>query len=573
MRSISPHDVDYLEFRFKADLPVSNPAFMVIGDSPSQKDLKNGRCFSGDGAFVFTRDMESIGLSLKNASLHVVLPYWPSGGDSSSVIITGKSKAESLNAIRHGDAWIDVPTKKAFDRIRSQINDQKPPKILLLGGLALYAVFGHTSISAFRGSCLDFICDDGTVIPCVPTFHPSAIARKRSWLVPYMRDLQRFKEGNFVRPDFNIRYDLPFNKACAELDALLARIEESPISYPLAIDVETRKGFITVLGFAWSTVDALVIPFTRYNKANNFTVDEELTIVKKARAILHHPKCFRIGQNFQYDSQYLAKLYGVSLRIDQDTMVDAHCIWTKGLELSLSFLASLYCSWYRYWKEDGKDFHTSWKTEDEQIQYWQYNGFDCCYTYEVATALREHWGSCSDSKWKEAHDFQLVMQNQVVKPVLDGIRFDSRKQKKMLEEITLIKKQYTDWFEYMIPNELIAKSGKSPWWDSSTRLSHFLYNQLGVAAIRDKKTGSLTTGGDAPKKVGASEPLLRRIMTKLDEYRSINQFISLYLTSPPSPEDGRMRTQYKLAGTDTFRLASSKDAFGFGLNLQNISKG
>jgi hypothetical protein len=28
-----------------------------------------------------------------------------------------------------------------------------------------------------------------------------------------------------------------------------------------------------------------------------------------------------------------------------------------------------------------------------------------------------------------------------------------------------------------------------------------------------------------------------------------------------------------LGGTDTFRLASKIDAFGFGLNLQNLTKG
>ena len=62
-------------------------------------------------------------------------------------------------------------------------------------------------------------------------------------------------------------------------------------------------------------------------------------------------------------------------------------------------------------------------------------------------------------------------------------------------------------------------------------------------------------------------------MKKLDEYRSIEQYRSLYIAAEPSPSDGRMRTQYMLPGTDTFRLASKKDAFGYGMNLQNITKG
>jgi hypothetical protein len=52
-------------------------------------------------------------------------------------------------------------------------------------------------------------------------------------------------------------------------------------------------------------------------------------------------------------------------------------------------------------------------------------------------------------------------------------------------------------------------------------------------------------------------------MKKLDEYRSIEQYrISLYCKQNQGPSDGRMRTQYMLPGTDTFRLASKKDAFG-----------
>ena len=165
------------------------------------------------------------------------------------------------------------------------------------------------------------------------------------------------------------------------------------------------------------------------------------------------------------------------------------------------------------------------------------------------------------------------MQELVVQPVIRGISFDHALQKKMLKETLEIKAQYEAWFEYMIPNELCNAGGKSPWWDSPTKLAHLMYKQFGIQPVIDKKTKRPTTGGDAPSVIGQREPLFKVIMKKLDEYRSINQFISLYLTAEASPEDGRMRTQYMLPGTDTFRLASKKDAFGYGMNLQNVTKG
>lgn len=575
-QSISGQDVDYLDDGFAPFVTVKGATSMFIGDSPSKQDLKNGIPFSGDGALVLEKQCRAVGIDYAGASKVVCLDYWPSNGHADGVLITTKKQADLRRgkAWKDSGVWLDQRTYESFERTLAYIDEQKPDRILILGGVALLCVMGATSIHAWRGSCLEYVTTSGHRCHVIPTYHPSALSRKRSWTVPFIRDLQRFSEGNFEMPKFNIQIEQTADWYIGKLGQLkhYAKLAgERGRTLPLAVDVETRQGYTTVCGIAWSTTEALVIPFVSVERTNYFTPEEEFRVVKALKALLESPFVWIRGQNFQYDLQYFASNYGIKVRIDQDSMVDAHAQWTKGLELGLSFLASLYCKWYRYWKEDGKQFHESFKSREDQITYWMYNGYDCCYTFEVCDALEEYWNE-QTGKRAEVIAFQRTMQNIVVKPVLEGIRFDSALQKRYYNDAVKLAAEYEAWFEYMIPDSLCSAGGKSPWWNSPTKLSTLLYKQLGIAPVLDRKTKRPTTGGDAPKLVGQREPLLARVMEKLDEYRSIEQFISLYLKAQPSA-DGRMRTQYMLPGTDTFRLASKKDAFDRGLNLQNITSG
>jgi uracil-DNA glycosylase len=575
--SISGQDVDYLDDGFTPFVTVKGAKSMFIGDSPSKQDLKNGVPFSGDGALVLFKQCKAVDIAYENASKVVCLDYWPSNGEAAGVIITSKKQADLRRgkAWKDSGVWVDQRTYESFERTLAYIEEQKPDRILVLGGVALLCVMGETSIHAWRGSCLEYVTPSGHKCHVIPTYHPSALSRKRSWTVPFIRDLQRFAQGNFEMPKFNLHIEWTADQYEALLVQLLFDAHDYGQQYgearPLAVDLETRAGYTTVCGIAWSARDCVVIPFTSIERVNYFTVDEELRVVKALKALLESPYVRLRGQNFQYDVQYFASNYGIKVRIDQDTMVDAHAQWTKGLELGLSFLASLYCEWYRYWKEDGKQFHESFKSRADQITYWRYNGFDCCYTFEIGEALDEYWNAQS-GKWAEVIAFQRTMQNIILTPVLEGIRFDRALQQNYYHETVKLAAEYEAWFEYMIPDKLCAANGKSPWWNSPTKLSKLLYVQLGIQPVIDRKTKRPTTGGDAPKIVGQREPLLARVMEALDEYRSIEQFISLYLKAMPSA-DGRMRTQYMIGGTDTFRLASKKDAFDRGLNLQNITSG
>ena len=556
---------------------VSGAEILLIGDSPTKEDIKQGECFSSGGAKLIAAELAKLGINYAQCNKAVCVDYWPSGGDAMNCIVEKVTLAKKMGAIKYGEAYIPERTREGFEALRLFIAETRPKLIISFGSLSLYALTGHISISAWRGSQLIFE-QDGFKCNYLPTFNPTAISKKHSWGVHFRRDLQRaFSQSDFTEPEFDFllggnfaQYKQKLEQLCQSLDDAL----QAGHTVKVSVDIETRRSrYITVCGLATSARSAFVIPFTSMERANYFTVEEECEIAILLKRVLEHKAIDIIGQNFQYDFQYFAANYGIKPTFKYDTMIMAHAIWTKSLELGLSFLASMYCSWYRYWKDDGKQAHEgNFKEKSQELAYWRYNGYDCCYTYEVAEGLIAHWEENETDTRKELMAFQRKMQNKVLKPVLKGLRFDKAAQNKAKAELQTLAAQYEAWFEYMIPNSLCEKNGESPWWNSPQKLSHLLFEQWGLPPVRDKKTGSYTTGGDAPKQIGKAEPLLALVMKKLDEYRSIQQFLKLYCNWIPSP-DGNIRTQYMLGGTDTFRLASKIDAFGEGANLQNVTKG
>lgn len=548
---------------------IAGASVMLVGDSPSAKDVKAGRCFSGEGAVALAKTLAAFGHTFDTFHKATVLDYYPPSGDATNIFMTTKATRERPGIVCYHNAFVPQKAMDSVQKLWAFIDEVKPKRILGVGAMALWALYDFGSISAWRGSQLIINRPWGD-IEFLPTFHPSALMKKPEWRIPFNRDLHRFFEeaGNFDMPQFNILIEGTFQQYVDALEDLLQRLNESPDPVHVSVDLETRSRYITVCGLATSPRDAIVIPFTSVDAPNYFDCTEELIIAKLLKHVLEHPNIRISGQNFQYDIQYFASVYAIYPKIWRDTMVEAHAMWTKSLELKLGFLSSLMCKWYRYWKDDGKSLHTMIKLKTDQIKYWLYNGYDCCNTFEVAEAMNESWELKPN---KQIVEFQRKMQNIVVKPSLRGFRLNTEVLEQYVNEIGPMISQYEQWFDYMIPDELTLKGGMA-WYRSPTKLSYFLYTVLGIEPVLDKKTKRPTAGDDALKIIAKREPILQRVMNRLQEYRSLTQFYNLYLKVAISP-DGRVRTQYILPGTDTFRLASKKDGFDDGLNLQNLSKG
>jgi DNA polymerase-1 len=97
------------------------------------------------------------------------------------------------------------------------------------------------------------------------------------------------------------------------------------------------------------------------------------------------------------------------------------------------------------------------------------------------------------------------------------------------------------------------------------------YEELGLAKILDRKTHKPTCNEKALSTFGRNDVLLRPLTSAINQVRSLSNFEAV--CRQPLDADGRLRCQYNIPGTETYRFASSSDPFGYGTNLQNLTSG
>src|SRR5690606_31591478 len=293
-------------------------------------------------------------------------------------------------------------------------------------------------------------------------------------------------------------------------------------------------------------------------------LDEECAIIAQLRNTFS--ACEIVGQNFLYDMQYIVHWWMMRPRCAFDTMIAQHVVWPD-LPKGLDFLSSMYCERHVYWKDEGKTFDLEHHDEE---QLWTYCCKDACTTFEVRPVLQ----SCIDHfKLAEVFAFQMQMFEWVLDTMLDGVRVDEKLRGSMVMDLLNAMDQYAEWFDSIIaPEVYTSRKGTKNWWDSPQQQMTIFYETLGVKPVIKRATGRWTCDDDALTRIGQREPLLKPLCKALSNYRSLGVLMRTFLTAPLD-HDRRLRCSYNIAGTRTYRLSSSENAFGRGTNLQHVTAG
>jgi DNA polymerase-1 len=263
-----------------------------------------------------------------------------------------------------------------------------------------------------------------------------------------------------------------------------------------------------------------------------------------------------VGQNFIYDTQYIYRHWGFAPRFSDDTMLGHHSCFSA-LPKGLDYISSLYCPDYIYWKDDGK----LWDTSIPEDQYWAYNGTDCTRTLQCCEAISQ---SVASLGLGEQYDFQQGMFWPVLQAMVRGVRVDRDRRAEFALQLSIELEKRDKWFQFVLGHPLNPRSPK--------QLQELFYEDFAQAKIFNRKTGTVTLNDEALQKIATREPLLRPLVRNISECRSLGVFLSTFVGAQLD-RDGRLRCSYNIAGTSTYRLSSSENAFGSGLNLQNIPAG
>jgi DNA polymerase-1 len=193
-----------------------------------------------------------------------------------------------------------------------------------------------------------------------------------------------------------------------------------------------------------------------------------------------------------------------------------------------------------------------------------YNGLDCCITREVWDAIEPQFASNEHPEFRSVYEFSKALQGPVLEMNARGVRIDAARKAQVIDEFH----DQLDILERNLERIVLEGVGMPGFnWRSNPDLQHLFYTRLGIPVIR--KHGRPTVDRNALEKMEAYT-IAKAIISHMSAMREIAKKISVLKTDVDS--DGRMRTSYNIAGTDTGRFSSSYSEYGTGGNLQNIEE-
>ena len=536
---------------------------LFVGEAPGEEEVTQGRPFVGTAGQLLTDTLNRAGLQRSDVRLANLCHYRP--------------YMNKFENIKNEDV-VAQGVRELYDYIR----EHRPNVIVPLGNWPLHYITGLakfnnkkqiSGIAKWRGSIVSCLINED--IKVIPTYHPSYVARDRSQYPIFNLDIKRIASDS-TTPDKNYTIrEYVTDPRGVQLEEWVERLCKAEY---LAIDIETKKKSSTILcvGFAPSSTLGVCIVPTHY--AGRVAIERILQSQSK--------KIFQFG-SFDYEQLFALNGYQISdpqsEAIGQpywwDTLIAAH-IWAPELPRSLEFLGSIYTR-EPYYKKAGRanipDDNKGWDEKFDRQALYEYNAKDCCVTYEVFEKQQEEI-----AKHGSRHLFNFEMRAVGVAGHISrsGMPID-KSRLEMIKEVLLYK-----WHRKQMGLDGLV--GRAVNVNSNPIVTKVLYDKefLGLP-VRRNRNGGVTADEDAivslisyckdklnsvsrPDAVsGWTEKLA--ICKAILEIRGIRKMLSTYINAKLSP-DGRLRSTYKVGGTETGRWSAIKFVDGTGLNSQTMPR-
>lgn len=191
-----------------------------------------------------------------------------------------------------------------------------------------------------------------------------------------------------------------------------------------------------------------------------------------------------------------------------------------------------------------------------------YCGLDCCLTTEVFEEINKSYEVPAG-----IYSFERALQGPYLEIMQRGFKVDQLARRKASEDLESRIAQLTS-----ILNEFASAVWDKPLNPRSPKqLQEFFYDKMRLPEVWISQKGQkkLSTNREALEKVFQSNMYARPFVNLILSIREAAKQLEVFNTEIDS--DGRFRTSYNIAGTETGRPSSSENAFGTGGNAQNIA--
>lgn len=550
-------------------VPRGNPQakILFVGEALGKTEVEQGLPFVGASGQELGNQLAEAGISEAECLFTNVVNIRPPNNQIINFFATSKKKAAEIGAIAHSGKYALPVIYEGIKALRLLIEQTKPNVVVAVGNTALWACTGEIGILKWRGSEMQGDIN-GTTFKVIPILHPAGILRNWSWRWFTVVDLRRVKRESDNRairmPDYNFTLRPSLSTVVDVLCGLLNVLDHH--EYKVAVDIETRTRHIACIGLAWSRLDALCIPLLCIEDDEGYwSKEEEVEIWWLLYLVLTHKNIRVVGQNFMYDNQYFARRAGFVCNLVDDTMMKMHVCF-PGAKKSLDFIASVFCQFYRFWKEEGKE----WEKNMDEDTLWQYNCKDAVATYEIDETLE---GLLDQFNLRTQYEERMEVAEAAFDMMLIGVDVSLTYKKQLYNECVEAINQRKDFlFDVLGINMFGPQGGVSP--KKMQMLCYELFDLPKKFRLdQATKQRRLTCDKEAIDEwLQSCNIFYRPILKIIKDVRSLTIFKSTF-AGAKLDWDYRFRCAWKVAGPHTFRWASAEDAFGYGTNMQNIPGG
>lgn len=462
-----------------------------------------------------------------------------------------------------------------------ELGDIKSNCIVPLGNLSLKVITGkgtgHSGILNWRGSILP---TQHLNRKAVPTIHPAALLRAQSGketagskggLDPRFEYVWRMDLARALEESKTSRYDVPTPHLEIIRDHVnLRRFFDKYRGQPFCtVDIEVVRAVPICIGFAFNDWHGATVPLLDVYSWQNQSGMAAGEIARCWQVVAEflagemdgHTHVGIVGQNFKFDHQAMHHICKMPIKnFFADIMIMAHSLYPEW-EKKLAFHQSLWTR-FPFHKDDGKEYKYGGK---ENIQnFLLYNARDCVVTYALLEAFIKQ---CQElevpgfPRWYETfvigytmrlHDFYRRMENV-------GYKHNKVRQQELIEEYVAKLAQ--------VQKELDSITGGGVNYNSHPQIKKLLFGEFNKESKRwvaPAEGASFllpareSTDEDSLVAIAANNckrPEHKRAVELILDYRRIRKALGTYFIAE-SDFDGRMRTSYRICGTETGRSAT-----------------
>lgn len=495
----------------------------LVGEAPATEETRAGEPFVGQAGKQLNSMLTSAGLAREDIYITNLIkePVPPEDNAKQAYFFRGKAPTHEM--------------MQGILELVTEFSEIRPNVIMPLGNYALWALTQKSGITKWRGSIIESTLITGQKI--IPTVHPAYYTHG------YYFNLHEEALGiwDFTRaaeestfPEIRLpTAEFLTNPTSEELDRAVDRLLSAEW---IACDTEWYgPEKLAYIGFSDSPDWSICVPY------------RGMSALRFYRRVLESdvPK---VWQNVMFDAVALSRM-GINVRnVKHDLMVGWHNCWTDIRKKDLGTISSVLTKWPYY--KDGVGFVGR---DDDLGQ--RYCCTDCVATYQSWQRVEQE--EFDYTRGRRGYEISMSAMDIFLEASKRGVRGDYEKMLQLktmyLERASRVEQVLSEMLDFSL-------NCRSP-----QQVATVVYDMLGV------KRSTRSTKQEILMDIAASsdDEETRALLTSIIRVRQDRNIVSRYVNEKIFDNDGRLRTNWNVAGTRSGRF-SSTDPWWNGLAMQTV---